>query len=97
ADLGVLLAIATAWRGKSDGQGLAAFGEVSLTGKVRYVLQGEKRVQELLRRGFGQLIAPARNAEEYMRAKASSERVSIRAVTDVREAVGLVTSRSGDG
>lgn len=97
ADLGVLLAIATAWRGKSDGRGLAAFGEVSLTGKVRYVLQGEKRVQEVLRRGFGQVMAPARNVEECVRNKTFAEQVCIRAVADVREAVSLATSRSGDG
>jgi len=97
ADLGVLLAIATAWRGKSPGRGLAAFGEVSLTGKVRYVLQGEKRVQELVRRGFEQVVAPARNAEEYGRAKVASEQVVIQPVADVREAVELVTTRSGNG
>ena len=65
ADLAVALAIASAWRDGADGQGVAAFGEVSLTGKVRYVLQGEKRIQELVRRGFPQILVPGRNAEEF--------------------------------
>ena len=65
ADLAVALAIASAWRDGCDGHGIAAFGEVSLTGKVRYVLQGEKRIQELVRRGFPQIFVPSRNAEEF--------------------------------
>ncbi len=65
ADLAVALAIASAWRDGTDGHGLAAFGEVSLTGKVRYALQGEKRIQELMRRGFPQIFVPGRNADEF--------------------------------
>ncbi len=64
ADLAVALAVASAWRDGGDGQGVAAFGEISLTGKVRYAIQGEKRIQELIRRGFPRILAPTRNAEE---------------------------------
>ena len=105
ADLAVALAIATAWRDGSDGHGLAAFGEVSLTGKVRYVLQGDKRVQELVRRGFPQIVVPGRNAEEYAAsAGPAGARVSsaaggfaglrLESVTDVAEAVRRTTARS---
>jgi DNA repair protein RadA/Sms len=106
ADLAVALAIATAWRDGSDGHGLAAFGEVSLTGKVRYVLQGDKRIQELVRRGFPQILVPGRNAEEFTSAagatnsKGTSGRaggtppaLKLEAVTDVAEAVKLATAR----
>ena len=65
ADLAVALAMASAWRDGGAGQGVAAFGEMSLTGKVRYVLQGEKRIQELARRGFPRILVPGRNAEEF--------------------------------
>ncbi len=64
ADLAVALAVVSAWRDGSRGQGVAAFGELSLTGKVRYSLQGDKRVQELARRGFQRILVPDRNAEE---------------------------------
>ena len=71
ADLAVALAVASAWRDGADGQGVAAFGEVSLTGKVRYVVQGEKRIQELVRRGFARILVPGRNAEEFSAAGGS--------------------------
>jgi DNA repair protein RadA/Sms len=87
ADLAVALAIASAWKDGSGGQGVAAFGEVSLTGKVRYVLSGEKRIQELVRRGFPQIVVPGRNAEEYLASGAASMGLKLEAVTDVEQAV----------
>jgi DNA repair protein RadA/Sms len=95
ADLAVALAIASAWRDGSGGQGVAAFGEVSLTGKVRYVLSGEKRIQELARRGFPQILVPARNAEEHTRSGGARKSLKLEAVTDVAEAVKYATARSG--
>ena len=77
ADLAVALAIASAWREAADGQGVAAFGEVSLTGKVRYVLQGDKRIQELARRGSPGSWCPRRNAEEFARAHAAAPGVEL--------------------
>ncbi len=97
ADLAVALAIATAWREGSDGQGLAAFGEVSLTGKVRYVLQGDKRIQELARRRFPRIMVPGRNAEEFQSAGAGSDGPRLEAVGDVAEAVKQATARSASG
>ena len=97
ADLAVALAIASAWREGSDGQGVAAFGEVSLTGKVRYVLQGEKRIQELVRRGFPTILVPGRNAEEFSGVAVGPAGVRLEAVTDIAEAVKHVIARSTDG
>jgi len=94
ADLAVALAIATAWRDGSDGHGLAAFGEVSLTGKVRYVLQGEKRIQELARRRFPHIIVPSRNAEEFAGIVGAGDGPRLNAVGDVAEAVRQATARS---
>ncbi len=95
ADLAVALAIASAWKDESGRQGVAAFGEVSLTGKVRYVLSGNKRIQELRRRGFDQILAPAKNGEEYSADPQGSGGLKIERVTDVAQAVEFATARSG--
>lgn len=97
ADLAVALAIATAWRNGADGRGVAAFGEVSLTGKVRYALQGEKRIQELVRRGFPQILVPGRNVEEFSKAGGRISGLRLEAVSDVEQAVKQVTARSNGG
>jgi DNA repair protein RadA/Sms len=97
ADLAVALAIASAWRDGSDGQGVAAFGEVSLTGKVRYVLQGEKRIQELVRRGFPEILVPGRNAEEFNGGGGAPPGLRLEAVADVAQAVKHATARSTSG
>jgi len=97
ADLAVALAIASAWRDGVDGQGVAAFGEISLTGKVRYVVQGEKRIQELARRGFPRILVPGKNAEEFSRAAGRSAGVKLEAVADIGQAVGNTSVRSTRG
>jgi DNA repair protein RadA/Sms len=97
ADLAVALAIATAWRDGSQGHGLAAFGEVSLTGKVRYVLQGDQRIQELARRRFPRILAPTRNVEEFRSLGAGSEGSQLEAVGDIAEAAKQATARSSSG
>jgi DNA repair protein RadA/Sms len=87
ADLAVALAIASAWRDGGGDQGVAAFGEVSLTGKVRYALSGQKRIQELVRRGFTQILVPAKNQEEYSANGGVPAGLRLEAVTDVAQAV----------
>jgi predicted ATP-dependent serine protease len=94
ADLAVALAIASAWRDGSGGQGVAAFGEVSLTGKIRYVLQGEKRVQELARRGFPRILIPGRNAEELSGSGGWAPGAELVAVTDIEHAVTQVVKNT---
>ena len=87
ADLAVALAIASACRDGGAGQGLAAFGEISLTGKVRYALQGDKRIQELARRGLPRILVPSRNAEESAKAGVAPADMRVEAVADIAEAV----------
>jgi DNA repair protein RadA/Sms len=94
ADLALALAIASAWRDGSGGQGVAAFGEVSLTGKVRYALSGDKRIQELVRRGFSQILVPDKNREEYSANGGVPAGLRLEAVTDVAQAVKYATARS---
>jgi DNA repair protein RadA/Sms len=90
ADLAVALAVASAWRDGHSSPGVAAFGELSLTGRVRYVLQAEKRVQELVRRGLPRILLPSRNAEEVSKAGGRAEGVELVVVSDIDGAVKRV-------
>jgi DNA repair protein RadA/Sms len=58
ADLGVALAIASALRDRPVGPGTACFGEVGLTGDLRYVSGAPRRMSELLKMGFERIIKP---------------------------------------
>ncbi|MGB3635173.1 MAG: DNA repair protein RadA [Rubrobacteraceae bacterium] len=58
ADLGVALAITSALRDKPVGTRTACFGEVGLTGDLRYVPGASRRAGELLKMGFGRIIEP---------------------------------------
>jgi DNA repair protein RadA/Sms len=59
ADLAVCLAVASAARGVPACAGLATFGEVGLTGKLRPVAQAERRVEECAKLGIGAVLVPA--------------------------------------
>jgi DNA repair protein RadA/Sms len=85
ADLPVALAVASAWRDKTVAPGLAAFGELSLTGQLRYVAQGEKRMVELARRGFERVVMPRRNAEELRARGAVPRGVTLDVAHDIRD------------
>ncbi len=84
ADLPVLLSVASAFRDRPVGQ-VAAFGEVSLTGQVRYVVNGETRLAELARHGFERVLVPRRNAEELKSRRAVPAGVHVEAVGDIKE------------
>jgi DNA repair protein RadA/Sms len=61
ADLAVALALASAHRGEALGDGdqpRACFGEIGLTGELRYVAHPERRIAEALKFGLGSVIAP---------------------------------------
>ena len=62
ADLAVALAVASAHSGpaplESDGRPLACFGEVGLTGELRYVAHADRRVAEARKFGLGRVLAP---------------------------------------
>jgi DNA repair protein RadA/Sms len=59
ADLGIALAIASAARGAPVREGLAAFGEIGLTGRLRPVTQAPRRLEESRKLGLGTVLAPA--------------------------------------
>src|SRR6185312_11816721 len=58
ADLAVALAIASAARGVAVREGLAAFGELGLTGRLRPATQAERRLEECAKLGFRQVLCP---------------------------------------
>ena len=64
ADLGVLLAVASAREDRLPHAGLVAFGEVGLSGEVRRVRQPASRVREAARLGFRTALVPAAQAAE---------------------------------
>ncbi|MDQ4106461.1 MAG: DNA repair protein RadA [Actinomycetota bacterium] len=63
ADLGVALAIASALRDRPAGAGTACFGEVGLTGDLRFVPGTPRRTGELLKMGFKRIIRPEGKSE----------------------------------
>ena len=58
ADLAVALAIASAARGTPVREGLAAFGEIGLTGRLRQASQAERRLEECAKLGVALVVAP---------------------------------------
>jgi DNA repair protein RadA/Sms len=61
ADLAIALAIASAHSGRAleaDGKPLACFGEIGLTGEVRYVAHADRRVAEARKFGLDQILGP---------------------------------------
>ena len=58
ADLGIAVAIASAARGTPVREGLAAFGEIGLTGRLRPAAQAERRVEECRKFGSQAVLGP---------------------------------------
>ncbi len=58
ADLGIALAIASAAKGLPVRDGLAAFGEIGLTGRLRAATQSDRRVEECGKLGLATVLAP---------------------------------------
>src|SRR5436190_14005485 len=62
ADLAIALAIASAAKGAPLKPGLAAFGEIGLTGRLRPAAQAERRVEECAKLGLAAAVVPAGTA-----------------------------------
>jgi DNA repair protein RadA/Sms len=87
ADLAIALAIASAAKGAPVRSGLAAFGEIGLTGRLRPATQAERRLQECAKLGLDRVLVPAGTAA---RGKLSVEehdtlKHAIRAGLDARQ------------
>lgn len=62
ADLGLLLACVSSFRGKTIPKEWVIFGEVGLSGEVRPVASGQERIREAAKHGFKKAIVPSANA-----------------------------------
>ena len=61
ADLAIAMAVASAHSGRAleaDGKPLACFGEIGLTGEIRYVAHADRRVAEARKFGLGEVLGP---------------------------------------
>src|SRR3954447_15243973 len=89
ADLAVALAIASAARGVPVKEGLAAFGEIGLTGGLRRPTQAERRLDECRKLGLSTVVAPAGT-------KAANGKIGVEAAETLRQAIraGLDGDRS---
>jgi DNA repair protein RadA/Sms len=59
ADLAIALAIASAARGTPARDGVVAFGELGLTGRLRVAAQSERRLEECVKLRVAAVVAPA--------------------------------------
>jgi DNA repair protein RadA/Sms len=64
ADLGIALAIASAFRGSPLPAATVAFGELGLSGEVRPVSQRARRIAEARKLGFTTIVAPPGGRDE---------------------------------
>ncbi|MEW6636267.1 MAG: DNA repair protein RadA [Actinomycetota bacterium] len=92
ADLGVALAVASAMRDRPVAKGTACFGEVGLTGDVRFVSGAGRRIGELTKMGFDRIIMPeATSGGSASDAACRSKRAesSVLEVSTLEEAVAV--------
>jgi len=59
ADLPIALAIASAAKGRPAHEGLATFGEIGLTGRLRPAAQAERRLEECAKLGLKTALVPS--------------------------------------
>jgi DNA repair protein RadA/Sms len=75
ADLAIALAVASAARGVAlgddSGPPIAAFGEIGLTGELRYVAHPERRIAEAAKFGLDPVLAPSGDARTLRAALAA--------------------------
>jgi DNA repair protein RadA/Sms len=83
ADLAVALAVASAAKGvplhSAPGQPLACFGELGLTGELRTVAHGDRRLAEAAKFGLGQVAEPGRfrTLRDAVREVVTRERIAL--------------------
>ena len=86
ADLPVLLSIASSYLDKPIPDGLAAIGEVGLTGEIRSVSHINQRLSEVARLGFTECIIPYSASEKLV----IPENLKVYKVKSFRDAVNAV-------
>ena len=79
ADLAVALAIASAARRIPVKAGVAAFGEIGLTGRLRTAAQAERRLEECAKLGLDSVVAPSGTA--------ATGKIAVEAADTLRQAI----------
>ena len=79
ADLAVALAIASAARRVPVKTGVAAFGEIGLTGRLRTAAQAERRLEECAKLGLSVVVAPTGTA--------TTGKIEVEAAETLRQAI----------
>jgi DNA repair protein RadA/Sms len=87
ADLAIALAIASAARGVPVREGIAAFGEIGLTGRLRPAAQSERRLEECAKFRVVAVIAPegTRSRSKIHVSGSGTLRDALRAGLEVRD------------
>jgi len=86
ADLPVLLAVLSSLRNRPLPEGLAAFGEVGLSGEIRPVQGGQERLREAAKHGFRRVLVPRANAPKQ--APPGVEVVAVQRLAEAIDAIG---------
>ncbi len=86
ADLPVVLAALSSFRDRPLGEGLVVFGEVGLSGEIRPVPNGQDRLREAAKHGFGRAVVPRENAPR--KAIEGIEVVGVGRLLEALEALG---------
>ncbi len=86
ADLPLILAVASSYRDKPVPSGLAAIGEVGLTGEIRAVNYLPQRLSELSRLGFTQAVVPYQGSGKII----PPEGMALIRVKSIRQAIETV-------
>ena len=88
ADLAIALAIASAARGAPARDGVVAFGEIGLTGRLRAAAQSERRLEECAKLRVSAVVAPSgtRSRSAIRVDEAETLRAAIRAALEQRPA-----------
>jgi DNA repair protein RadA/Sms len=87
ADLGIALAVASAYSDKPAPADTVVFGELGLGGEIRFVSQTERRLKEASRLGFKRAIAPVGSAKTRISGLVVTE------VGTIKEAIALLGAR----
>ena len=86
ADLPLVLAVASSYRDQPIPAGLAAIGEVGLTGEIRAVNYLPQRLAELSRLGFDQVMVPHQGSAKII----PPEGMQLIRVKNIRQAIDSI-------
>lgn len=89
-DLGICLAVVSAFKGVPVPQDVSCFGEVGLLGEVRSVRFTKQRMQEVTRFGFTKVLLPTAFGEKLAELKKLAEYGEIMPIRSIQQAIQIV-------